>query len=187
MDSESPWYRWSTFLPLRLLEKNLTATLKDRYQVVKNQILTYNKESGTFESKPIGELGSLRSLQILLRGTGGVAMDLYVIGSKNTFLIKKEYNIRSVLSPKGALIERRNAESVTGGALLPSAFITMQRGTYKEEEGYLISGGGYGHGVGMSQYGANGMAEEGASCEEILSAYYPGTEIAVMEESERND
>ena len=36
---------------------------------------------------------------------------------------------------------------------------------------------GYGHGVGMSQYGANGMASEGATYEEIIKYYYQNTEI----------
>ena len=36
---------------------------------------------------------------------------------------------------------------------------------------------GYGHGVGMSQYGANEMAKSGASYREILMHYYPGTTI----------
>lgn len=36
---------------------------------------------------------------------------------------------------------------------------------------------GYGHGVGMSQYGANTMAKEGSSYQEILAHYYPGTEL----------
>lgn len=39
---------------------------------------------------------------------------------------------------------------------------------------------GFGHGVGMSQYGANGMAKEGYKCEEILKHYYEGTEIEKM-------
>ena len=38
---------------------------------------------------------------------------------------------------------------------------------------------GYGHGVGMSQYGANVMARQGAGYDEILSHYYPGTELVV--------
>ncbi|HHT38714.1 MAG TPA: stage II sporulation protein D [Mollicutes bacterium] len=36
---------------------------------------------------------------------------------------------------------------------------------------------GFGHGVGMSQYGANGMAKEGYTYKEILKHYYPGTQI----------
>ena len=38
---------------------------------------------------------------------------------------------------------------------------------------------GYGHGVGMSQYGANGMAKEGYKYDEILKHYYKGVEISV--------
>jgi stage II sporulation protein D len=36
---------------------------------------------------------------------------------------------------------------------------------------------GYGHGVGMSQYGANALAKEGKTAEEILAWYYPGSEL----------
>ena len=36
---------------------------------------------------------------------------------------------------------------------------------------------GYGHGVGMSQYGANAMAKDGADYKEILEHYYPGTSL----------
>ena len=36
---------------------------------------------------------------------------------------------------------------------------------------------GYGHGVGMSQYGANVLAEQGLTCTEILAHYYPGTSL----------
>jgi stage II sporulation protein D len=37
---------------------------------------------------------------------------------------------------------------------------------------------GYGHGVGMCQYGADGMARQGRTFREILAHYYPGTQLA---------
>jgi len=40
-----------------------------------------------------------------------------------------------------------------------------------------FSGRGYGHGVGMSQWGAKGMAEQGYTAEKILEYYYPGTTL----------
>lgn len=43
---------------------------------------------------------------------------------------------------------------------------------------------GYGHGVGMSQYGANGMAKNGASYLDILTHYYSGVEVRAAEEAE---
>lgn len=42
---------------------------------------------------------------------------------------------------------------------------------------------GFGHGVGMSQYGANGMAENGASYVEILTHYYSGVEVRAADEA----
>lgn len=45
-------------------------------------------------------------------------------------------------------------------------------------ENVVITTRGYGHGVGMSQYGANGMANAGYSYEEILKYYYKNTEIS---------
>ena len=44
-------------------------------------------------------------------------------------------------------------------------------------EGVTFSVTGYGHGVGMSQYGANALAQEGKSYEEILKWYYTGVEV----------
>jgi len=41
---------------------------------------------------------------------------------------------------------------------------------------------GYGHGVGMSQYGANGMAKQGSRAEEILTYYYQGVRVVPMNE-----
>ena len=40
---------------------------------------------------------------------------------------------------------------------------------------------GYGHGVGLSQWGARYLAEQGKSWRQILAHYYPGTEITSLE------
>ena len=50
-----------------------------------------------------------------------------------------------------------------------------------EKENVQITTKGYGHGVGMSQVGANAMAKEGKSYEEILTHYYTGVTLAQME------
>ncbi len=44
--------------------------------------------------------------------------------------------------------------------------------------GWTVTGEGYGHGVGMCQWGANGMARKGSGFREILARYYPGTRVA---------
>ena len=43
--------------------------------------------------------------------------------------------------------------------------------------GFTFSVTGYGHGVGMSQYGANAMAKEGSSFRDILTWYYTGAQV----------
>ncbi|MGC1308487.1 MAG: SpoIID/LytB domain-containing protein [Phormidesmis sp.] len=49
--------------------------------------------------------------------------------------------------------------------------------------GYRFVGGGFGHGVGMSQTGAYNLGEKGYSSEQILEFYYPGTELKPISES----
>jgi stage II sporulation protein D len=62
---------------------------------------------------------------------------------------------------------------------LPSAFFCLEEVWDGENlTGYQIYGGGYGHGVGMSQNGAKTMANMGMGYEEILNFFYPGTEIS---------
>jgi len=68
---------------------------------------------------------------------------------------------------------------VRGGSLrtlfgLRSTNFTLSAG----EEGITFSVTGYGHGVGMSQYGANTLAKQGKSYDEILKWYYTGIEVA---------
>ncbi|WP_198508221.1 cell wall-binding repeat-containing protein [Bacillus alkalisoli] len=43
---------------------------------------------------------------------------------------------------------------------------------------YIINGRGFGHGIGMSQFGANEMARQGKTYRDILSFYYPGTNLS---------
>ncbi|MEC4893700.1 MAG: SpoIID/LytB domain-containing protein [Oscillatoria sp. PMC 1051.18] len=50
-------------------------------------------------------------------------------------------------------------------------------------KGYAFVGGGFGHGVGMSQYGSYNLAKLGWTAEKILAFYYPGTEIEKLDRS----
>ena len=65
---------------------------------------------------------------------------------------------------------RTNREST----MLPSAYATI---VPVENETYVITGGGYGHGIGMSQNGADAMAAMGKSWEEILNFFFKDIEI----------
>ncbi|KHD86680.1 stage II sporulation protein D [Heyndrickxia ginsengihumi] len=65
---------------------------------------------------------------------------------------------------------------------LPSSDFTWT----KEGNHLIITTKGYGHGVGMSQYGANGMAEEGKDCDSIIKYYYKGVSIVPIEKVANN-
>jgi SpoIID/LytB domain protein len=56
-------------------------------------------------------------------------------------------------------------------------------GADKILKGYAFVGGGFGHGVGMSQYGSYNLANLGWSGAKILDFYYPGTQIQPLNDS----
>jgi stage II sporulation protein D len=71
------------------------------------------------------------------------------------------------LSALGVVVEGPLAQRVVRAMGLPSALVRF--------EGWRALGRGAGHGVGMSQWGAKGMAERGFEFREILGHYFPGT------------
>lgn len=75
-----------------------------------------------------------------------------------------------------------NGKEFTGKSLYDKLGLrSLDFSLKKEGDKIIISTTGYGHGVGMSQYGALGMAQEGYSYKDILKYYYSGTEIKKME------
>ena len=66
-----------------------------------------------------------------------------------------------------------NASDIRQKLNLKSTYFTMEQ----VGNNVHIQTKGYGHGVGMSQYGAEGMAREGKTYEEIIKHYYQGVEI----------
>ena len=65
-----------------------------------------------------------------------------------------------------------------GWSRLPSTKFTLS----SHKDSFLFKGSGYGHGVGLCQWGALQMAREGKSYRDILSLYYPGTTIGLYED-----
>ena len=78
----------------------------------------------------------------------------------------------------GENADATESENIT---MLPSAFSTVEK---QENETYLLSGGGYGHGLGMSQYGANGMAKAGMGYQDILNYFYQDITVETIGEME---
>ena len=79
---------------------------------------------------------------------------------------------------EGYNIERLNGSTVTSFAMLPSAFAIFDPVIVDGRiSGYNIVGGGYGHGVGLSQNGADYMGKQGMNYEEIIKFFYNEVEV----------
>ena len=170
-DMASPWYRWKVYFGCGQLTEILQKTLT----TVSNKVVEGN----------LSDLGKLQGIAVTRRGEGGIAMELALTFEKGKVTVKTENAIRKVLSPTKLTIgepiylQRKGGDSLTGNTILPSGFFAVKE--MKNEKGELtgiaLYGGGNGHGVGMSQYGAKGLAEEGKTAKEIIQYYFPGTTV----------
>ncbi len=118
-------------------------------------------------------LGTLENVEVTKRGPGDVALELTAAGTENTVIVETENKIRTALGGAGYTITKNDGSVVDSQRLLPSAFFTIT----KQGDTYIIEGGGYGHGIGMSQNGANEMAENGKTYKEILGLFYQGVTV----------
>lgn len=141
-DQNAPWSSWKVSIPWRILEERAAALM---------------------------DCEDLRGIQVTKKSDSGAVIGLQVVGEKGELLLEGEYEIREFLSPKGQVITEKNGSTVTGGSLLPSAYFELK---VNKEDCVEITGGGFGHGVGMSQTAANEMAKEGYSWQEILEYFF---------------
>jgi len=107
-------------------------------------------------------IGEPREIRLGERGPGGTLRSIVVRGTSGETRADSEYRIRQLLGSvmtfySGKFIVRR--ESSAAGPV------------------FVFEGAGWGHGVGMCQSGAAGMAADGWSYRRILTHYYPGTEV----------
>ena len=176
-DGDVSWYRWETKVDIETLSDNLNEALEARCKANPEAILT--KRGRNYYSRQLKTIGTIRELEILERNEGGAIQKVRIKGSKRTIQVETEYNVRALLNVKGSTITRKDESTVIGGTLLPSAYMTITPVFNEEGEltDYIFQGGGYGHGVGMSQNGANGMAKQGKTSEEILSFFYTDVDL----------
>lgn len=181
-ESGEGWYRWSYDMG-KLDVSHMEEVLQSRFASNPNLVLTL--ADGEFVSREIESLGKIKDIQIVKRLPGGIADELLITGTKATVKVISELNIRYVLADGKTRVVRQNGDKINSTATLPSAFIILKP-EIKDETvtGYRITGGGFGHGVGMSQNGAKNMAQTGMTCEEILTFFYPGVNLKKLHDEE---
>ncbi len=111
----------------------------------------------------------------------GTSVDGFLLGDRTSN--GRRATIRVLFSDDGeAAMEASTFRSVVNervdGVSLKSTWFDARR----DGPEYVFSGRGHGHGVGLNQWGAHAMAEQGKSYREILSFYYTGVEIRQLDE-----
>ena len=124
---------------------------------------TQSELAGIIDEKLNMDFGDIVDLIPLDRGRSGRIWRLKIVGTKRTFIIGKELEIRRALSKSH---------------LYSSAFVVdRQEIVDGVPQRFRIDGAGWGHGVGLCQIGAAVMGEQGYKYDQILLHYYSGAEI----------
>jgi len=107
-------------------------------------------------------VGAVTDLRVVARGSSRRVIDLEVVGTQGTGHVRGG-RIRSALGLREQLF------------VIDRVYSENNRVT-----GFIFTGRGWGHGVGMCQVGAYGLARQGFTVEQILKAYYTGIEVTKM-------
>ena len=107
------------------------------------------------------DFGEILDLVPIKRGPSARLYEMQIVGSKRTMVIGKELEIRRWLSKSH---------------LYSSAFVVDRN----EQGDFILTGAGWGHGVGLCQIGAAVMADKGYTYEQILAHYFPGSELRTI-------
>lgn len=119
--------------------------------------ITREKIEARLRSK--ARIGRIKAIIPMERGMSGRVKRVMIKGTAGSYILNQNIPYRL-------------------GGLRSNLFVVQPKlGRDGLPESFIFNGGGWGHGVGMSQSGAAGMALDGASAWEILSYYYPGTEL----------
>ena len=142
-----------------------------------NYVFTSTTEDN-WGHEPLEEGFVITDIAVKRRGAGGTIEELLITTDKGNFLVKNEYHVRAVVTDGESKAQLQNDNSYACGNLLPSAFFMID--TIKKDGKVIemkLTGGGFGHGVGMSQNGAKNLADLGYDAKDILEFYYEGCEV----------
>lgn len=155
-DIESPYYRWKKSWAVGELEN-----------VLKTTLVAQSKTGFVHPAFKSGdELGKIKDIKVMKRGQSGKVIELEIMTSKGCYRVAKELVIRRVFQKDGIS--------------LPSANIVVEKklDNYGNVTDIEFYGGGFGHGVGMSQYGAGYMSTKlKQPYYNILRHYYSGINL----------
>lgn len=148
------------FLELRPPLKGLS---DDRYAAVYSwEVRKSRKEIEESLEKRVA-VGTLQDLKVIRRGASGRIVELKVVGSDSSTTVKG-FDVRNLLDLRESL-----------------AVVEPVRDASGRLTAVVFTGKGWGHGVGLCQVGAYGMALRGLGYRDILSHYYRGATLAPLQ------
>ena len=142
------------------VELNQNGASSDRYSPVANWDVTFTRTALADKLRSLtGNIGQIKDMEPSRLGNSGRVVQVLVTGSLSSIKING-YKVRNALGLKDTLYKLTREYSPDGTVA-----------------SFAFHGHGFGHGIGLCQVGAFGMAQAGHSYEEILKTYYQGVEI----------
>ena len=115
------------------------------------------------------ERGILKYIEVISSNSAGYVTEVKLIYAKETVVLSKENDIRKALGVYLQETVLNNGKIRTDLSMIPSANFKVLETTDTQ---IVLEGGGFGHGIGMSQYGANQMAHANFGYKAIIEHYY---------------
>ena len=193
IEENEPFFRWNVEYTKEQMTEAINSSLYNRIKAMPEDILAKNAE-GEFVKKEIASIGDIVSIEITKRGDSGIIEEMLITGTQEIILVSGQTNARALLNPANVLIRKQDGSTASGWQSLPSAYyyidyIPDEDASGEEESDsetdsgtFVVYGGGFGHGVGMSQNGANNMAKMGYTANDIITHYYTAVELKDMYE-----
>lgn len=191
-DGDSSLFRWKVSMSREELEAVLTKTLPMTAKTSPEFVATPQGSVGP--DSPDFKLGTLQKLVVNKRTSGGFITELEVQTSTGRYTVRRESNIRNLIRPSKTfsggpdiILERIRGDKNPNFPALPSAAFAVEeeRGGDGVLRKITFWGGGYGHGVGMSQFGADKLGKMGKGFKEILGHFYPGSSLTTLTNASR--
>lgn len=177
-DNKSSYYRWRLSFSKEILEKNLNINLSKLYESAPEYINIFANTNNKKKLKKLPkQLKNLNHIEVLQRSEGGNLLEISFIFDNAIVNLKKDSHIRRAFSNSSNLakidILQHTGKTLEKWSTLPSSFFSIE----EVDNTFTIYGGGYGHGVGMSQYGAMYLSQNNMNYRNILNIYYKDIQI----------
>ena len=180
-DRDSKWFRWNARVEFDKVSNNINNVITEIINTHPEKVFVLNS-NGEFVNSNIKEYGKIQSISVGKRNSGGCVCELIIKEDNLTMKIISEYYVRKIVGSVCHTICLNDGSNYNCNGVMPSGFFSLSEVKNDDKAlSYDIFGGGYGHGIGMSQYGAKGMSLAGKNYKDILKFYYTGVEIVSKE------